>query len=329
MKLKTIATFRLGETKSGTTTRSVILKIARGSVLDFSSPSNEGGKGSSLPQGRPLRVGAIVNAANERCIGGGGVDGALNDAGGPRLWRDRENLPLLSKDGIRCHTGGAVVTGPGHYGKLRVSYIVHAVGPIYPFYSIKNIEKNNSDKSPASEGTKADDDDDDFSEPDALLQSAYRESLERCRENDVTDVGFSLLSSGIFRGKRSLDDVLAIGVLAIRDWVMEQEEIDATNTNRDNCGEDRAQSSPHCLQNVTLCGFLESEVNALMKVCQVIFDGDNDSEQDQKNEHAVPADVSDDEDNATDRLEQDNINAEETSKDDRVLDSSPENKTKK
>lgn len=95
--------------------------------------------------------------------------------------------------GIRCPTGSAVITGPNRYGSLAVPFVVHAVGPSY--FSFDNFE-----------------------EPDQLLRSAYIASLDRCQENGIADVAFSLLSAGIFRGNRKLGTVLQIGVEAIRDW---------------------------------------------------------------------------------------------------------------
>ena len=285
MNLKTIATFGLGETKIGTSAKSIVsLKIAQGSVIDFSLSSTgkteKSSSSSSSPQDSSRHgVGAIVNAANERCLGGGGVDGAINNAGGPTLWKDREALPvLLEENMLRCHTGGAVVTGPGRYGNLHVNYVVHAVGPAYPFFP-KHIDGDDTDEN------DSDSDSDvrthnEFALSDALLRSAYQESLDRCREKGITDVAFSLISAGIFRGKRSLFDVLAIGVLAIRDWVVEQEKINSTPTSNDD-GEDRVPSSPYRLQNVTLCGYSKYEVQVLKKVCRIIFET-NDYEQNKR-----------------------------------------------
>lgn len=309
MRLKTIATFGLGKI-GGSSESCVSLNIVQGSVIDFKAPSTEKctdnsnekpdkqkhsqpplsgisafvakaatersekqsppdavkdppmGKIASLvaktknTSAMPVhdanaRVGAIVNAANERCLGGGGVDGAINNAGGLRLWKDREALPLLSTDEVRCHTGRAVVTGPNRYGSLHVNYVIHAVGPIYFRYSKDSEEEDPEDT---------------FTEPDSLLRSAYQESLERCQENGITDVAFSLLSAGVYRGSRSLHDVLRIGVLAIRDWVAEAEKTDFEPS-----GDEIQASASRRLQSVTLCGFSEPEVEALVKVCQLVF----------------------------------------------------------
>eukprot|EP00586_Coscinodiscus_wailesii_P022116 CAMPEP_0172500762 /NCGR_PEP_ID=MMETSP1066-20121228/142695_1 /TAXON_ID=671091 /ORGANISM="Coscinodiscus wailesii, Strain CCMP2513" /LENGTH=280 /DNA_ID=CAMNT_0013275181 /DNA_START=246 /DNA_END=1088 /DNA_ORIENTATION=+ len=163
------------------------LIISDGSVVTFSYPPN------------PSKS-TIVNAANEQCLGGGGVDGAISAAGGANLFRDREKLPLVSGgngsgDKVRCPVGGAVVTGPGEYGTLRVPYVIHAVGPNYFLYRGKETEG------------------------DSLLASAYRESLKRAHELGLEAVAFSLLSSGIFRGEvKTKEDVLRVGVRAIRDF---------------------------------------------------------------------------------------------------------------
>ncbi|KAL3905777.1 MAG: hypothetical protein SGARI_004301 [Bacillariaceae sp.] len=211
--LRIVASFALG--------KDISLKIARGSVLDFVAIPDKNDT-SYKP------VGAIVNAANEGCLGGGGVDGAIGDAGGESLFLDRKALPIIPESGgIRCETGDAVITGPGDYGKLRVPYVIHAVGPAY--FSFEEMMEHQND----------------FRIPNGLLRSAYQQTLERCKENDITDVGFSLLSAGIFRGRQSMKNVLAIGVAGIRDWVEDTED----------CG---------ALKTITLCGFSEREAAMLM-----------------------------------------------------------------
>ena len=72
-----------------------------------------------------LRVDAIVNAANERLRGGGGVDGAIHRAGGPAVLEDcRRVVP----DGARLPTGEAIATTAGD---LPARLVVHTVGPVY------------------------------------------------------------------------------------------------------------------------------------------------------------------------------------------------------
>lgn len=158
------------------------LTVAKGSVVeDFSS-----------------QKGAIVNAANEGCLGGGGVDGAITSAGGLNLHEDRLALPTV-RGQIRCPTGEARLTGPGDYGSLRVPYVIHAVGPNYYMF-----------------------DPDDAETPHSLLRSAYSGSMDCTRGTPIEQVAFSLLSAGVFRGTQSLATVLAIGVEAIRDWATDE-----------------------------------------------------------------------------------------------------------
>jgi len=145
--------------------------------VDFSYPPN--------PQSS-----AIVNAANEGCLGGGGVDGAIGAAGGPNLFADRQALPTVGGNrGVRCKTGNAVLTGPNSYGDLHTSYVIHAVGPNYMRYELD--------------------------EADDLLSSAYASSLECAKGAHLESIAFSLLSAGIFRGSRSLKEVLKIGIDSI------------------------------------------------------------------------------------------------------------------
>ena len=187
--------------------KGICLSISRGSILDFESSQH----------------GAIINAANESLIAGGGVDGALAKAGGTNLAKDRHNVP--NSDGVRCKTGQAVLTGPGNYDMLKVPYVIHAVGPNYE----------------SCEG--------DFDEPNQLLKSAYRSSLECCRSNkEIKDIAFSLISSGIFRGKQSRRKILHLAVQSIRDWVSESED----------CGS---------IQTITLFAYKIIEADLLVDIC--------------------------------------------------------------
>lgn len=127
--------------------------------------------------------GALVNAANEPCLSGGGVDGAITKAGGTCLAQERQALPIVS-EGVRCPTGDAkVVDG---CGDLQVDKVILAVGPDYQTTG-------------ASSG-------------DQLLEGAYSASISRAEESTVATVAFPLLSGGIFRGDQSLEHVISLGM---------------------------------------------------------------------------------------------------------------------
>jgi O-acetyl-ADP-ribose deacetylase (regulator of RNase III) len=109
-------------------------------------------------------VDAIVNAANSRLAGGGGVDGAIHRAGGPTIMQEtRERYP----DG--CPTGSAVITGAGN---LHARYVIHAVGPVW------------------SNGNRG---------QETLLASAYRNSLDLAAAHDCRSVALPALSTGAYR----------------------------------------------------------------------------------------------------------------------------------
>ena len=107
---------------------------------------------------------ALVNAANEDLIGGGGVDGAVHRAGGPSLMA--ELAPYRAKGG--CPTGGAVATGGG---SLPVKWVLHAVGPVWR----------------AGESGEA-----------MLLEDAYRSAFRLAAEKGCAKVLFPSLSTGAY-----------------------------------------------------------------------------------------------------------------------------------
>jgi O-acetyl-ADP-ribose deacetylase (regulator of RNase III) len=111
-------------------------------------------------------VDAIVNAANQRMLGGGGVDGAIHRAAGPALRAACEAIAEVRPD-VRCPTGEARIT-PGF--RLPARWVIHTVGPVY-----SKAEK---------------------SEP--LLRSAYRASLELAGENGLASIAFPAISCGVY-----------------------------------------------------------------------------------------------------------------------------------
>ncbi|MDE0316369.1 MAG: O-acetyl-ADP-ribose deacetylase [Candidatus Poribacteria bacterium] len=110
-------------------------------------------------------VDAIVNAANEKLIGGGGVDGAIRRAGGDEVVKECDEI--RERQG-GCPTGTAVITTGGN---LPAQYIIHTVGPIW----------SGGD---ADEAT--------------LLASCYKESLQLAAENGVKSIAFPSISTGVY-----------------------------------------------------------------------------------------------------------------------------------
>ncbi|OJD32164.1 a1pp-domain-containing protein [Diplodia corticola] len=137
-----------------------------------------------------LRVDAIVNAANESLLGGGGVDGAIHCAAGPDLRDECETL-----DG--CATGSAKIT-KGY--ELPARHVIHAVGPIYW------VAKRRGGAG----------------EPERLLRGCYRRALELARENGCRSLAFSALSTGAY-GYPS-GDAAETAVGEVRRWLDEDEE---------------------------------------------------------------------------------------------------------
>lgn len=132
-----------------------------------------------------LRVDAIVNAANETLLGGGGVDGAIHRAAGPELLAACRALPQV-RPNVRCPTGAARIT-PGF--RLAAKYVIHTVGPIWQ----------------GGDDGEAD-----------LLASCYRQSLQLAHEHALRSIAFPAISCGVYG--YPIDLAISIAQAAVHAW---------------------------------------------------------------------------------------------------------------
>ncbi len=112
-----------------------------------------------------VEVDAIVNAANSRMLGGGGVDGAIHRAAGPELLAACKKVP--AEKGVRCPTGEARITEAGN---LNAKYVIHTVGPRY------GVDE------PA----------------ERLLETAYQNSLNLALAHGCQSIAFPAISCGVY-----------------------------------------------------------------------------------------------------------------------------------
>jgi len=138
-----------------------------------------------------MQVDAIVNAANTQLKGGGGVDGAIHRAGGPKILQ--ECRQIIAKQG-KCPTGEAVVTSGG---EMLVGFVIHTVGPVW------------------NGGKKK--------EPQ-LLAACYKNSLNQAVANQCTSVAFPNISTGVYGFPKPL--AAEIAVREVRDFLATNQQLE-------------------------------------------------------------------------------------------------------
>jgi O-acetyl-ADP-ribose deacetylase (regulator of RNase III) len=130
---------------------------------------------------------AIVNAANEQLRVGGGVDGAINRAGGSKIQEEARKIG-------HCPTGQAVITTGGD---LQAKYVIHTVGPIY-----QNGRQGEAE----------------------LLASAYRESLKIASARGIKSLAFPSLSTGVYG--YPVPDAARVALKTVKEYLAQHPEIE-------------------------------------------------------------------------------------------------------
>ncbi len=152
-----------------------------------------------------LEVDAIVNAANQMMLGGGGVDGAIHRAAGRELYEACLAVPEV-RPGVRCPTGEARIT-PGF--RLPAKFVIHTVGPVY------------------RDGLHG--------EPEKLA-ACYRNSLALAAEHHCRSIAFPCISTGVYG--YPIEDAARIAICEVRRFLHAESAEQKTRA-------ERAEPKPH------------------------------------------------------------------------------------
>lgn len=142
-----------------------------------------------------IRADAIVNAANESLLGGGGVDGAIHRAAGPRLLAHNRTLG-------GCPTGEARITPAFNLEARGIRHIIHTVGPVW--------SAGNDPAAPLGQPRE-----------DVLLASCYESCLKLAEQHKLATIAFPAISTGVYRFPK--DRAARIALKQTRQWLSEHE----------------------------------------------------------------------------------------------------------
>jgi len=131
---------------------------------------------------------AIVNAANTSLLGGGGVDGAIHRAGGPKILEECKEI-RANQGG--CSTGEAVITSGGN---MPAKHVIHTVGPVW------------------SGGGR---------QEEQLLRNAYINSLALAQKHGIKSVSFPSISTGVYRFP--IDKAARIALTTVKEFLQEND----------------------------------------------------------------------------------------------------------